>query len=154
MESELTHHHNQTCLVDCKYRIAAMPYAASVGNAMTVYAESGLISIELITIINREIRLAWQESIVISANNIDRLKTLRIVRAELTAIRSHIIRIDPGAQGNPRRGIFGELCFTEHCQGRAQWLAHDEVMRMSSNAPYRCTDCVDTQSLMQQSAML
>lgn len=121
-------HTTKLCPPDCPSRILASYLPQTITSAISVYADSGLISIELI----KEL-----EKLLIERQSPDGL-------TEINRLRRHIIRVDTSAAlGQPRKGVFGELCATPSCNRPARWLAIDEVHELGSKAPYRCTECVD-----------
>lgn len=136
-------HIDNKCERECKHRIVAAGYMAPNSTAINIYAQSGQITIELINGFDHEIGLAQQELSQVTTSN-DRQRELSAMVRELHAMRRHVIRIDADAAlGKPRRGYFLELCATENCPNTSRWMAHDEVMKLGSKAPYRCAECCD-----------
>lgn len=43
----------------------------------------------------------------------------------------------------PRRGIFGELCYTRGCRSRARWIAVAEARLPDATSRYRCEACCE-----------
>lgn len=42
-----------------------------------------------------------------------------------------------------RRGVFGGVCFTLGCTGKAYWMAQGDVKRADALSRYRCEPCCD-----------